>query len=721
MERRKIAIIGAGIGGMAAAFDLTTKPGWQNEYEVTIYQLGWRLGGQGATGRNARYCNRIEEHGLHLWGGFYENAFQIMRQCYEELGRNPGQPLATIWDAFKPQTSWCIEEFIQGRWIHWPHPFATNSMLPGDGKALTPWEHVKEAIEALIGLVQQTPLSGVLLLATVGRHLPDWVGGLVQKAEALVGITQQQPATFVASEAAPGVVARMEHTFLHLAQGIAKAVGADPQGHDPAVHASMSWLLKEFHKWLFPQLEHLLCTHDETRRLWLVFDMAVAIITGVLDDGVLFNGTSILDEEDFIAWLRRHGASELAIGSALVRGYYCYFFAFLEGDKDRPNLGAGTAIWHLARLLQDYKGAIWWKMIAGMGDTIFAPLYIVLKRRGVRFAFFHRVENLGVSADGKSVETIDVQIQATLKDETRGYEPFVTVKELPCWPSEPLFDQLVQGEELRQQGIDLEDAWSPWPGVSKKQLRKGIDFDQVVLATSMAPLPYITRELAAANEAWRNMIEKVQTTQTVAMQLWFQPDLQSLGWTIDIPLLACYAQPQNTWSDMTHVVPHEDWPANATPGHVSYFCGPWPDARPMPDFADHAFPKRQKELVEIVSRQWLSDNLNHLLPNASLSINPSGMNWDLLVDPANVPGSDRLAAQYWRANIGPFQRYVLTVAGSTKYRMKKGYSCFSNLFLAGDFVFTMLGGCVEGAAMAGRMASRAICGYPEFIPGEVDK
>ena len=30
-----------------------------------------------------------------------------------------------------------------------------------------------------------------------------------------------------------------------------------------------------------------------------------------------------------------------------------------------------------------YRGALFWKMRAGMGDVVFAPFYEVLKRRGV--------------------------------------------------------------------------------------------------------------------------------------------------------------------------------------------------------------------------------------------------------------------------------------------------------------------------------------------------
>ena len=65
---KKIAILGGGLGGMTAAYGLTRKPGWQQEYEITVYQMGWRLGGKGASGRNRAAGQRIEEHGLRTSG-----------------------------------------------------------------------------------------------------------------------------------------------------------------------------------------------------------------------------------------------------------------------------------------------------------------------------------------------------------------------------------------------------------------------------------------------------------------------------------------------------------------------------------------------------------------------------------------------------------------------------------------------------------------------------
>ncbi|MCU0687574.1 MAG: NAD(P)-binding protein, partial [Polyangiaceae bacterium] len=93
---RKIAVLGGGAGALAAAFALTDTPELRARHRVTVYQMGWRLGGKGASGRNRRIADRVEEHGLHVWGGFYENAFALLRRCYDELARPSNAPLATV-------------------------------------------------------------------------------------------------------------------------------------------------------------------------------------------------------------------------------------------------------------------------------------------------------------------------------------------------------------------------------------------------------------------------------------------------------------------------------------------------------------------------------------------------------------------------------------------------------------------------------------------------
>ena len=63
----KIAIPGGGKGAMSAALALTEANPKGEKYDITVHQLGWRLGGMTASGRNPTFGERIEEQGLHLW------------------------------------------------------------------------------------------------------------------------------------------------------------------------------------------------------------------------------------------------------------------------------------------------------------------------------------------------------------------------------------------------------------------------------------------------------------------------------------------------------------------------------------------------------------------------------------------------------------------------------------------------------------------------------
>ena len=63
------------MGGLAAAWRLS-EPGWRDRFSaITVFQRGWRLGGKGASSRGIN--GRIEEHGLHVWLGHYDNAFRL--------------------------------------------------------------------------------------------------------------------------------------------------------------------------------------------------------------------------------------------------------------------------------------------------------------------------------------------------------------------------------------------------------------------------------------------------------------------------------------------------------------------------------------------------------------------------------------------------------------------------------------------------------------------
>jgi uncharacterized protein with NAD-binding domain and iron-sulfur cluster len=712
-RKQKIVILGGGVGGAMAAFALSDQPGWQDRYDITLYQMGWRLGGKCASGRDAENGERILEHGLHIWLGFYQNAFRMIRNCYDELGRPAGTPQATWEDAFKKHSLLTLMEQKDGQWIPWILDMPTNDEVPGSGGVLPrPWDYIRMMLQWLVDKHDTTTHAG----------------DVPRSGAAQVGSTFLQLLEAVASEIghAVGAVARAltgragKSTHLHTASHLADSLPEDPEKHQPKHHHMLIGLLEEFLKSFAEAHKEELDKHDDLRRLWIWLRLGSAVIIGMIRDGVVFRGFDTIDHYDLTEWLQRHGASEKEVWwSAPIHGIYDLVLAYEDGDVGRPNLAAGTGLRGTLRMLFAYKGAIFWKMQAGMGDTIFGPLYEVLVRRGVRFEFFHRVENLGLGPDRQSIDAIDFAVQATAKQGR--YEPLRMVKGLPCWPSTPLYDQLVEGEELCRREIDLESAWTPWSG-TKKRLERGKDFDLAILAIPIGALPYLTAELMA-NPRWRDMVTHIESVQTQALQLWLNWDVTQMGWVgRERALVSSYVEPINTWADVSQLIDREDWPAAAAVKNIAYLCGPLQDAPQIPaPFTDPKFPESQLQRVKEASLNFLQTSVRPLWPAATAVDNPNGLRWDCLVDLANRQGVARLAGQFFRANIDPGERYVLSVKGSTSYRLRSDDSGFSNLYLAGDWTYTCINaGCVEAATISALQAARAICGHPKEIIGESD-
>jgi uncharacterized protein with NAD-binding domain and iron-sulfur cluster len=692
---KKIVILGGGVAALAAAFRLTSAPDWQKHYQIDLYQMGWRLGGKGASGRNAAAHQRIEEHGLHVWPGFYHNAFHIMQVCYREMGRVPGrQPLATWEEAFHKHDFIVDEERLGTRWVPWSLLAPHNASIPGVGGPLpTFWDYVSMALQLIVnyftttsgGNPRKPSADGPLSLARRG------LGKVLQLFEA-------------------GVLFA-ETLFL---RGIVWLWRCRPRSH----HAMLG-LLGAFMRRLQKKMAGRL-QHDETaRHFWILLDMAHAAIRGMLEDRLFERGLDAIDDEDFCAWLRRHGAAQITVDSALIRGLHDFIFAYIGGDPARPSLAAGVGLRLCLRTAFAYKGAIMWKMQAGMGDIVFVPLYQALRQRGVRFHFFHRVKHLGLSPDQTRIERIVLGRQATLRNGE--YEPLVDVNGLPCWPSTPRYEQLDEGPDLFKQKINLESTWSPWADVEEIALTCNEQFDTVVLGISLAGLPAIAGELIAAKAPWRQMVKQVKTVQTVAVQLWLKPTLQQLGWKLPSPILAAFADPLETWADMSQTLPREAWPEAKRPGNVSYFCGPLVDLPAIPPPSDSGFPQREQQRARDLAVTWLQKEIADLWPQATTAANSRGLNWDLLVAPETATGAARFDHQLCKANVEPSDRYVISAAGSTRFRLRADESGFANLYLAGDWVRNGMNfGCVESAVVSGLQAARAIAGQSDAIVGERD-
>lgn len=376
-----------------------------------------------------------------------------------------------------------------------------------------------------------------------------------------------------------------------------------------------------------------------------------------------------------------------------------------------------------------------WEMQAGMGDTVFTPYYEVLKRRGVNFHFFNKVDKL--VCNNSSIEAIEITEQVALKPECQDYNPFVDVKGLDCWPSVPNYEQLdpQQAQLLQDNNINLEHFWCNWDDVyqqhfnqplPQKRLVKGQDFDKVIFGLSIGSVPHVASEVMAQSEALSQSVDKVKTVATQAYQLWMDQDLTGIGWPLrpdngEEPVLSGFTEPFDTWASLTHLIDKEDW-QGAQPKNASYFCSALPVDN-YPPATEFGFQGQKTLEAKLGAISQLENEIHKLWDNVPSPEGESSSDfpWQWLHDDSEAQGKARFDSQYWRANVDPSERYVMSVKGSTQYRIDTDGTGIDNLFVTGDWIKTGINaGCVEAATMAGMQTSKAICGYPEIIKGEKD-
>ncbi|MCP3979417.1 MAG: NAD(P)-binding protein [bacterium] len=711
-KKRKIAILGGGVGSLTTAYYLTSKPGWQDEYEVTLYQLGWRLGGKGATGRQGPN-QRILEHGLHVWFGWYENAFTTLRATYKELNRAPGQPMATIEEAFTPRGGvQLMETMDDGKtWLPWNIDFPDRPGIPGEDEIHNfGWDVMISMLEFLEQWIDQH-------LESEKYDDPPHDEGILKK----IGEAFER----MGGKLADGAL----KSAIHAATALAKLhiPKRDEHGreqlekhhhhHLGLIAASLAFI----RGLIYRQVKGRLKTDTDVRRFWIGVDMAMTCLIGAINDGVFNDGLPAIDEWDFVEWLDRNGVSPEVRYSAPVRALYDCFFGFRDGHheptKENLCIAAGAGLGCALRIGLCYAGGVLYLMNAGMGEVIVAPVYQVLKRRGVKFEFFHRVKSIEADADGKRIERVKIGVQATPK--SGEYDPLISVNGLPVWPNEPDFKQLVQGDDLRDKKINLESRWADWKDPDELVLEVGKNVDQVVCGIALSGLGEICKDLADKDPAWREMIDKIPSMQTFGTQLWLDEDLKELGWKGDLRSAVAAPEVLNVWADMSQTIQRENYKYDEMPRSVIYLCGPLAGDMMKRPPSDHGVPEEAWDSVYEISRKWLAEYSGWIWPASGKNPGDKALDLAKLFAPGASDDEQRLKQQFFRANIDPTERYVLSPPKWNKLRMFPGKSGFEGLFLAGDWTRTPINaGCVEAATMSGMECSRAICGFPEKIKGE---
>ncbi|HAP76509.1 MAG TPA: hypothetical protein DCR14_10540 [Acidimicrobiaceae bacterium] len=732
--RTKVVIVGGGPSGLSTAFHLTdpTLNPRHAEVDVSIYQIGWRLGGKGATGRDPKH-DRILEHGIHAFTGFYWNSTSMLDSAYRALAdahadaqaadRRPlGQRLPrSIEEALIPSDTITITNYYKGRQ-------STRQLVLPVGTGDHPWENPHTPTEAeLLTSIAEWSMSLVEAIITTAEHTHPWMKWLLSGPQ------------WVERKLVKELRVALEHA-------------REGRHHHmlDAFTAVVKWLtdhaLKPTDKW------------DTVRLAFNVIDYYATVTRGLIADGLLkTDGThaadlDAIDAMNYTDWLTKHGLHEMTMQSSIPHNAPYVCFSLPDGDGSRlPTMSAATfLLWELRNSF--FRRNHFYFFRVGTGETVIKPLYEALLARNVNVEFFHKLIGVTFAADGETVEELHFQRQARVINAP--YRPMRPAQAGfgDVWPDEPLWDQLVDGDHIRDvirgsapqpnatmHAVDdahpdqiggmtcgLESAWCPWQPDDTVTLRRGTDFDIAVIAIPPPAVAHFAPTFAE-HPVMRTAVDELDTVQTLQVHLWFasSPEEMGLGTpkaekatsgpqavnrftTVTLP------DPLNGLVDYSDTMEWEYWP-DGGPRSMIQACGPVQELHlKAATWQNPNYPQQAWMRAAAITGQWMR-TAGITLTKAQRSRPTNSLSFDfdaLWHEDDDHRGEQRLWSQFVRLNIDPSELYVLAPKGTAAVRPKP-WDIGPNLAVAGDWVYTGINiGSFEGAVMSGKLAAYAITGYP---------
>ncbi|MEP7120794.1 MAG: FAD-dependent oxidoreductase, partial [Byssovorax sp.] len=202
----------------------------------------------------------------------------------------------------------------------------------------------------------------------------------------------------------------------------------------------------------------------------------------------------------------------------------------------------------------------------------------------------------------------------------------------------------------------------------------------------------------------------LNTVATQAFQLWMTADMAELGWLGGPASVSGFVEPFDTWADMTHVLRWEQWELPVK--SIAYFCSVLPDPCSRHAAAGPVLVTARNDEVRKNAVGFLDHHIGWLWPDA---VQRGEFRWEVLADKSPAEGEKRFFSQYWRANVAPTDRYVVSLPGTIQHRISPLDMIADNLTVAGDWTASGLNsGCVESAVMSGLLAAHALSKSPRL-------
>ncbi len=711
-ERRRVVILGAGPSGLTTAWHLS-EPALQGAVEVTVYQMGWRAGGLCASGRvgDVQWLN---QNGTHYMFGCYHQSRALMEAAFAVLAEHDDNRFGTCAEQLVARDLVVLKQLYKCGWTDWSITLPT---LPDD--EVRPWS-TQHGLARLLG-------------ASLGRLLkPDLVEHMRR------GVAAVDPGHGLLSALLDKVESLVVDPFERLTRDAIVQVERFVLGRiTPAEQGAMVDVAKLVRRVARDVLGPLSELDVDILRALILTDLGLTIFVGALEDrAYTAEGLAKMDALDFRAWLTAHGGAAFAVDSAATQVWYAAIAAFAGGSPNAPSAAAGASLVCMLELLFNYRGSVAYQFKSEIGDSFIGPIVAALQHRGVRFEYFHRVWDVVPGDDGRIARVV-LERQATLKDPTAPYDPFVPglIPGRAVWPDEPNWSQLDEVHGPRNPGMwqdlytprgpigehcplpqpfevasaaprpvlpAMDNVWYPKAG-PEVVLTAGVDFDVLVTALRHTVYPLSAPSLLAASRRWLDAVYGVGGLETQSLRIWFKCSLPAVGWNREAPILSSYILPYATWEDPTPVLESEGWGDRVHA--VSHLLGPLVFNTLLPNKADPGDPREEGLQRLAVQHQralfdaatWARFAVGTLWPGAASPLQPCSLSGELVT------------AVQVRPNTGPDQLYTAILPGTAQHRLRAAETGYPNLVVAGDWTYTrLLTGSLEGAVDSGRSAANAV-------------
>lgn len=745
--RKRVAILGAGPAGLAAAMALSES----SDYDVHVYQMGWKAGGKCSTGREAGHLRALQ-NGSHYLFGCYENAFGLLARAHQVLARHPGE--AARFGSFErdlvPRHLLVAKQAgshgpgapVADDWVqHMPQ----NMAQPGDGaKFPSVFDYLTTGLQYAAALAIDGALAALPGAAArhryLGARLCQWALPLCPHEPGLRARLTR--AALTPARTLTNLTAKL--SFAVARKGLAlggallpeaglRASGAAWGRGWPRGIAALRLALDRF--WALSEA----CPPGLSaplRRTAVLLDFVGTIGIGYWLDALHRpGGFARIDRYDFREWLERHGARAETRESAIVTSWYDGIIAYERGDVARPRCAAGVTVHSLLRAMGTYKGAFAYQLRGEIGDSFIAPVVRALELRGVRFHFFERVERLVVdSSRGLATRVV---LSQQVADPPVGAR-FIEVIDhasgqarhaWPAWPEHPgaagigpPLDSYYCSQRVGERELSLRQPGAGSEGDDES-------FDTIISALPLQVLEDVLSDGAETGPGlpadYRDCFSNLQVVESQAIRMWFRVPLRerdsapgevSLGWRLAAPIVSGYTPPHSTWEDNSQAVDIHGFPAEQTPRTIATLFGPLETG--AGDTRSFAHYQAQQAAARAAAWAFVD---RHMLPLWPKLERAGEVAWEAFVDLQNRSGRERFLWQDVVANVGPNESYIACMPGTLRYRIRPHESGFANLFVAGDWTrngFEV--GTVEAAVASGLKAAKALSGLPITIFAEHD-